>query len=169
MICIFMHHLCLENIRSQSCLGSHALDADLLAWLQDLPVFALPVTSLTPEHSFYPTTDWPKRPGHAYFEGYFHAFEPEGPRSFRSLHARYDVRGRDVIKPAAPRELRAFLAAVRHRNRFFFYAQFPSKYLLLAVFILVVDTFAIFISVCLFERAGIRVLCCGILFSLFLL
>ena len=56
--------------------------------------------------------DYPSIPDHIYYEGYFHGLAATGA-AVGSMNPRW---GTLMDKPAAPRRLRAFLAAFRHAN-----------------------------------------------------
>jgi len=77
-----------------------------------------PPTTLSfqlPTLGFTKCIDYPHLPGHVYYEGYFHALHGEdgGDRHIASMNPRT---GCNMQKPAAPRELRAFIEGMRRAN-----------------------------------------------------
>ena len=87
-----------------------ALGDDLLEYLRAaVPMFAYEAHELTLERGFNACTDNPDLPGHRYYEGYFHGLAGTA-RPVRSMNPR-DLG--HVLKPAAPRALRALVECVR--------------------------------------------------------
>ena len=87
-----------------------ALGDDLLEYLRAaVPMFAYEAHELTLERGFNACTDNPDLPGHRYYEGYFHGLAGTA-RPVRSMNPRNLGH---VLKPAAPRALRALVECVR--------------------------------------------------------
>mmetsp|Transcript_16699 Transcript_16699/g.27571 ORF Transcript_16699/g.27571 Transcript_16699/m.27571 type:complete len:332 (+) Transcript_16699:48-1043(+) len=88
------------------------IEDNVLEFLQNDELFRLDERGLRLSKFFEKCVDNPKLKDHYYYEGYFHGLE-EG-NAIVSLHPR---KGINFSKPAAPERLRAFIVAMREKNK----------------------------------------------------
>eukprot|EP00939_MAST-03C_sp_MAST-3C-sp1_P004539 g4539.t1 len=88
------------------------LDTSVLRWMIRAPVFEASQANIEKNPNFRRCVDYPRIPGHGYFEGYFHSL-PTG-KAIRSIDPR---KGSMVEKSAAPLRLAAFYEGCRRKNR----------------------------------------------------
>jgi hypothetical protein len=86
------------------------MEPDVLAYLQSAEIFCVPEATLE-RVGFTRCVDNPAIPNHRYYEGYFHGLAT--PKPVPSMNPR---KGGDMAKPAAPKQVRAFLKAFRDVN-----------------------------------------------------
>jgi len=86
------------------------LEDDLLAYLQAVPTFCFNESELN-SAGFQRCVDHPAVPGHHYYEGYFHGLPKPSPEP--SINPRG---GFEMLKPAAPLPLRAFIVEFKRLN-----------------------------------------------------
>jgi len=85
---------------------------NVLEFIQNDEIFRLDERSLQSSKFFDKCIDNPKLKNHHYYEGYFHGLEEAD--DIVSMHPR---KGINFSKPAAPERLRAFIVAMREKNK----------------------------------------------------
>ena len=111
-VCLFF--VVTMSKRGKWCMQNLSIDADLLQHLQSNVDFLQMEEKELESSGFTKCVDQPALPNHIYYEGYFHGLEVTSG----AVHSINPRRGEDMMKPAAPLPLRAFLAVFRERNAF---------------------------------------------------
>eukprot|EP00656_Telonema_subtile_P000011 TRINITY_DN10003_c0_g1_i7.p1 TRINITY_DN10003_c0_g1~~TRINITY_DN10003_c0_g1_i7.p1 ORF type:complete len:296 (-),score=53.02 TRINITY_DN10003_c0_g1_i7:614-1501(-) len=101
----------LYDLRLPAFITQGSMSPEVLAYLHQAPLFSMSEDELIAV-GFDRCVDHPNIPDHIYYEGYRYAATVDHP--LQTMHPR---KGGTMTRSAAPKELRAFLEAVRQVNR----------------------------------------------------